>query len=252
LLLIDTNLSRDRLRAGDSLGRRVLVETTQPKNPLDFEASLVEARQRLTRLERWEWWRWVTVIIVSLALTAGLFALSYPGLRTNVAELETMLRALLGMVLLFDVFAFYQQFKITRMRRELSNQIGMLSTLEALRPPSLQEQVQRQNRRRFARYFLDKRIQIMLGEGRSAKIIYGRTRDISEGGVGVVLPDSIDPETQVEIELPVDFQPTPMRLRAVVCFRRGFSHGMEWSSPDPADMASIRRICSSCKPVSVP
>jgi hypothetical protein len=226
------------------------VDTIKVETPLDFEAGLAETRSKLARLERWEWWRWGTVFVISLALTAGLFSLSYPGIRPesiNLSELENTLKGLLAMVLLFDVFAFYQQFKISRMRRELSNQLGMLCTLEALRPPSPQEEVQRQNRRRYPRYYLDKRVQIVIGYGRTGKIIFGRTRDISEGGLAAVLPEPLEPETRVIVELAKDSQTPSIRLKAVVCYRRGFSHGFEFTSPVPADVAAIRHICSFCK-----
>lgn len=204
----------------------------------------------MASLERWEWWRWSTVLIISLALTAGLFSLAYPAMRPDVVsinQLDLTLQALLGMVLLFDAFAFYQQFKITRMRRELASQIGMLSTLEALRPRNAVEEVQRQNRRKLPRFLFDKRVIVALEDG-SRKLIYGRTRDISEGGLGAVLAEPLPPETKVVLEIPVDFQSDkPLKLHAVVCYRRGFSHGFEYQSPDPADVAIIRRICSTCQ-----
>lgn len=226
------------------------MNTTKVETPPDFESGLVEIRSRLTRLERWEWWRWGTVSIISLALTAGLFSLAYPGVRPDsfdAEQLKTTLKGLLAMVILFDGFALYQQFKISSLRRELSNQIGMLCTLEALRPPTPVEVVQQKNRRRCARYYLDKRLQIIVNDGRTSKIIYGRTRDISEGGIGVVISDSLAPESRVAVELPVDFQTSPLRMNAVVCYRRGFSHGFEWIALEPADLAAIRRICSGCK-----
>src|SRR4051812_1070422 len=150
---------------------------------MNFEASLAETNVKLKRIERWEWWRWTTVMIISLALTAGLFSLSYPNARPDIMtlnQLDTALRGLLALVLLFDVFALYQQFKITKMRRELASQIGMLSTLEVLRPPNVVEEVHRSNRRRVPRFYIDKRLTVTELGGKSNRVVYGRTRDISE------------------------------------------------------------------------
>src|ERR1700739_545105 len=92
------------------------------KQEQSFEAGLSETQTRMRRLERSEWWRWIAVLFMSVALTVGMIALAYPHMRPMVVsetQLETILQGLLGLVLLFDVFAFYQQFRISRMRREL-------------------------------------------------------------------------------------------------------------------------------------
>src|ERR1700754_4037074 len=122
-----------------------------------FESRLADTLARLERLERWEWWRWTTVLIISLALTFALFSLSNRNLRPDDASanlLDQALWGLLGLVLLFDIYAFYQQLRISKLRRQLANEIGMLSTLEALRPPNAVEEVQRSNRRRAPRFYL--------------------------------------------------------------------------------------------------
>jgi hypothetical protein len=218
---------------------------TLQENSLSFDKALTETVQKLARIERWEWWRWGTVLIISLALTVGLFSLSFPEVRPDFFT-DIALRGLLGLVLLFDFFALYQQFKISKLRRDLASQIGMLSTLEALRPSTTVEEVQRENRRRVPRYSLDKRLKVTFGEGRNQRYVYGRTRDISEGGIGVVLTDAIEPGTHSLLEFPVDFQDMPVQMLAIVCYRRGFSHGLEWITPEPKDVALVRRICSTC------
>jgi hypothetical protein len=150
-------------------------------NSGSFEASLNETQLRLRRLERSEWWRWIAVLVISIALTIGMITMAYPHVRpvlVSETQLETILQGLLGLVLLFDVFAFYQQFRISRMRRELAAQIGMLSTLEVLRPPSPTEEIQRQNRRKSPRFLLDARLKITLRSNPKIQV-FGRTRDIS-------------------------------------------------------------------------
>lgn len=212
---------------------------------MSFDKALTQTLESLARLERWEWWRWGTVLVISLALTAGLLSLSIADVRPDFFT-YTALRGLLGLVLLFNFFALYQQFKISKLRRELASQIGMLSTLEALRPSTTVEEVQRENRRRVPRFSIDKRLKATCGEGRNQRYVYGRTRDIGEGGIGVVLTDAIEPGTHALLEFPVDFQDMPIQMMAIVCYRRGFSHGLEWLTPEPKDVAMIRRICSTC------
>jgi hypothetical protein len=217
---------------------------------MSFDGHLSETMERLQRLERWEWWRWGTVCLISMALMIGLFSESYPVFRQDILslnQLQRLLWGLLGMVLLFDIFAFYQQMKISRLRRELASQIGMLSTLEALRPPNTVEEIQKHNRRKCTRFLLDQRLKVVLPGN---KAVHGRTRDISEGGLGAVIADPLDPGTRVELEFPVGIQDLPLRLSAVVCFRRGFHHGFEFLVPSSNDLAVIRKVCSQANLVS--
>lgn len=216
-----------------------------------FDASLAETQAKLARLERSEWWRWTLVLIMSVALSIGLIAMAYPHtLPAIISEtaIETILKALLALVLLFDVFAFYQQSKISKMRRELASQIGMLSTLEVLRPPNPIEEIQRHNRRKAPRFLLDARLKVTM-RANPRRQVFGRTRDISETGLGAVIADPLDSGERVELEFPVDFADRPLVLHAVVCYRRGFHHGFELLAPEAEQSAVIRQICRLGKPV---
>ena len=213
---------------------------------MSVDARLADTVNQLQRLERWEWWRWGTVFVISLALTGGLFSLRYPNLRPDIVsvnQLDQALWGLLGLVLLFDVFALYQQWKISRMRRDLSNQIAMLATLEVLRPANPAQEVEKRNRRRNQRFYLDQRLKVVITDAQG-KSVFGRTRDISEGGIGGVIADPLEPGTRVELEFPVPVQDLPLKMTAIVCFRRGFHHGFEFLVRDTNDIAVIKRICA--------
>jgi len=217
----------------------------------NFEAGLAETQARLAQLERWEWWRWTTVLIISVALSFGVIAMAYPHVRPAVisdTELGTILQGLLGLVLLFDIFAFYQQFQISRMRRELASQIGMLSTLEVLRPPNPVEEIQRHNRRKSPRFLLDARLKVTM-KSNQKKQVFGRTRDISETGLGAVIADPLEAGERVILEVPIVGQDHPLVVHAVVCYRRGFHHGFELLAPEEDQSAVIRQVCRTSKPV---
>jgi PilZ domain len=210
------------------------------------DSKLSETTARLQRLERWEWWRWTTVLLISVALTVGMFSLKYPNLWPEVlssTQLDQILWSLLGMVLLFNVFAMYQQFRISRMRKDLSGQIAMLSTLEVLNPADHLKPTDVLNRRRAPRFLFDQRLKIVIMDAHQ-RAVYGRTRDISEGGLGAVIADPLEPGTRVDLEFPVPVQDLPLRMTAIVCFRRGFHHGFEFLVRDAADVSVIQKICS--------
>lgn len=213
---------------------------------MTFDARLSETIAQLRRLERWEWWRWGTVSVISLALMLGLFSLKYPNLRPDVfsaTQLDQALWGLLALVLLFDCFALYQQFVIGQLRRDLSGQIATLSTLEVLRPPSTVDDAKSSNRRKSPRFFLDQRLKVTFVDS-NRKPVYGRTRDISEGGLGGVIADPLESGTRVELEFPVPVQDLPLRMTAIVCFRRGFHHGFEFLVRDANDITVIKKICA--------
>ena len=77
------------------------------------------------KTERHEWWLWSAAVAVTLLLTAGLASFLLPGLRgnendeSNFVALPQVVRGLLGLVLIFDIYTLYQQLKINRIRRKL-------------------------------------------------------------------------------------------------------------------------------------
>lgn len=76
-------------------------------------------------MERYEWWLWSAAVAVTLLLTVGLGSFLLPGLEGNggaestPVELPQIVRGLLGLVLIFDIYTLYQQVKINRIRHKL-------------------------------------------------------------------------------------------------------------------------------------
>jgi two-component system cell cycle sensor histidine kinase/response regulator CckA len=78
-------------------------------------------RAELGRAERRQWWLSFSGVLVTLILTLGILSLSFSVyvLQRNFLEalnFQNALRALVGMVLLFVVYAIYQQLQIHRFR----------------------------------------------------------------------------------------------------------------------------------------
>jgi two-component system cell cycle sensor histidine kinase/response regulator CckA len=77
------------------------------------------------KMERHEWLLWSTAVAVTLLLTAGLASFLLPGLAGSKSDESTFLfmpqivRGLLGLVLIFDIYTLYQQLKINTIRRKL-------------------------------------------------------------------------------------------------------------------------------------
>ncbi|MGH9496422.1 MAG: hypothetical protein ACRD3B_15585, partial [Candidatus Sulfotelmatobacter sp.] len=82
------------------------------------------AESLLRKVERREWLLWSFAVLVTLLLTAGLVSFIFPMLHEQNAEFDTLhlnlaVRGLVGLVLLFDIYAIYQQLQIFRIRHEL-------------------------------------------------------------------------------------------------------------------------------------
>jgi two-component system cell cycle sensor histidine kinase/response regulator CckA len=83
------------------------------------------------RMDRREWWLWSAAVAVTLLLAFGLASFLLPGLNllpglgegdndeTTFLMLPQVVRGLLGLVLIFDIYTLYQQLQIHRMRRKL-------------------------------------------------------------------------------------------------------------------------------------
>jgi PAS domain S-box-containing protein len=83
-----------------------------------------EVLAHLKTVESRQWWLWASAIVVTLLLTAGLLSFTFPFLFEKadalyVTNLRYSLRGLVGLVMLFDIYAFYQQLQIHRVRKQL-------------------------------------------------------------------------------------------------------------------------------------
>ena len=79
---------------------------------------------RIRQVEGREWWLWGSAVVVTLVLTFGILALTFPGfhLPTEGAyslNLKEWVRGLAALVLIFDIYTVYQQRELQRIRRQL-------------------------------------------------------------------------------------------------------------------------------------
>src|SRR6266496_3248176 len=90
--------------------------------PDDFNGHISIGMQRI---QRREWWLWSSAVLITLVLTLGLVSFAIPLLqhaKTEAVTSETttpIVRGMVGLVLLFDLYVVYQQLQIYRIRRQL-------------------------------------------------------------------------------------------------------------------------------------
>jgi hypothetical protein len=182
-------------------------------------------------------------------LTLGVLALSQglgkEAFAANELDLHLAVPGLLALVLLFDFFVLYQQLRISRLRRQLAGQIGMLAALEVLKPADSTEQAGQRERRRGYRAPLDQRLTVnAVIQGKPA-VLYGRVIDISELGLGAVISGSLERGDQVMLEVNLGAGADVLCLNAVIRYARGFRHGFEFLGLAAAERKRLERVCAA-------
>jgi diguanylate cyclase (GGDEF)-like protein len=91
----------------------------------------------LRNVGRRQWWLWSTAVMVTILLTLGIASFAFPGLLDGTQDvvysfgLGQAVRGLVALVLLFNVYAIYQQLQIRRVQEALSGQVDALDKIEA-------------------------------------------------------------------------------------------------------------------------
>src|SRR5207245_8151602 len=88
-------------------------------------------------MDRGQWWLWSYAIIITLLLLMAVASFAFPALLSEVGSdysflLNQAVRGLVGLVLIFNVYVIYQQLQITRIRRQLTDQVFAVDKVEVL------------------------------------------------------------------------------------------------------------------------
>jgi hypothetical protein len=102
-------------------------------------------------------------------------------------------------------------------------------------------------RRRFPRYLTNLPMTAALPEG----VVEGYCNQISEGGVRAFLLGPVHIDRVVVLHFAVPGHVTDLQVKAVVRYRMGFQHGLEFLSLSEAERLAIRQLCSELPSVGV-
>ena len=98
-----------------------------------------EIQTTMRRMDRREWWLWSYAVMVTLLLLMALASFAFPALLSGSGAdsyysffLNQAVRGLVGLVLIFNVYVIYQQLQITRIRRQLTDQVCAVDKVEEL------------------------------------------------------------------------------------------------------------------------
>lgn len=89
--------------------------------------------------------------------------------------------------------------------------------------------------RAFPRYLMDQRLIL-----RAGIVFHGRTKDISEGGLGATVAGELQTDDPVELEFYLPGKLSPMKIQAEVRYRQGFQYGFRFLDVTPEQRLAIR------------
>ncbi len=102
------------------IGLRLHPTTNCENYPGDAQPKALRVNFR--QIERREWWLWAAAAIITLLLTIGLASFLLPNLHEDSGSpilLPQVIRGLVGLVFLFDLYTIYQHLLIHRIRHQL-------------------------------------------------------------------------------------------------------------------------------------
>lgn len=102
----------------------------------EVPVEVANLKKSLRQLDRRDWGLWVTAIIILLLLCFAVFSLTVPAAGVEDSwlwhdQVTIGVQGLLGLVLLFCIFAIYQQFLIKGLRAKLEDQLAVVTELHS-------------------------------------------------------------------------------------------------------------------------
>jgi len=94
--------------------------------------------------------------------------------------------------------------------------------------------------REYLRYVIDLRLVV-----RTSQKLYGRTKDLGDGGLGATVAGDIPIGELVELEFQLPGTDDPMAMYAEVRYRQGFQYGFRFVNPTDRQKEIIRRATRS-------
>lgn len=95
------------------------------------------------------------------------------------------------------------------------------------------------------RYLMDQRLII-----RGGRLLHGRTKDISENGMGATVAGELNIGEVVELDFYLTGSLTPVKLKAAVKYRQGFQYGFHFIGITELEKSGIREAARNLQPVS--
>ena len=97
--------------------------------------------------------------------------------------------------------------------------------------------------RRYPRYSLDVRVSIKVFRPGNPIVLWGRSIEMGQDGIGVTLTGQLEVGEVATLEVRLPASSNPLKLRALVRYRDGLRHGFEFLARDATQQELILRTC---------
>ena len=95
--------------------------------------------------------------------------------------------------------------------------------------------------RRWTRHKLDVPIRVIVHSEEKSRVITGRGKEISEGGMAVFAGVELRPEDKIEVEFTPPYG-GPIRVQGIIRNRNGYSYGVEFFAISEEQAAEKERL----------
>jgi len=97
--------------------------------------------------------------------------------------------------------------------------------------------------RRFPRFAIDARMQVRMFQAGEFRNCWGRSTELGEDGIGATLTGELETGEIVSLDIPLPLGPYPLRVRAIVRYRKGLRYGFEFLTLNDTQRGMISRVC---------
>jgi hypothetical protein len=101
--------------------------------------------------------------------------------------------------------------------------------------------------RRWPRYKIDVPVRLIAQRPTKVVIAQGRGRELGRGGMAVFAGIEISTDEQVAVEFTPPYSGQPIRVRAFVRNRSGYTYGIEFIADNDADYQNVGQLESILK-----
>jgi diguanylate cyclase (GGDEF)-like protein len=109
------------------------LTTPSSGQPGAVRAGLIQ--NSIRQIQRRQWQLWSSAVLITLVLALGIASFAFPGIlaegqMSSWIYFDQAVRALVGLVLIFNVYTVYQQLQVHRIQRQLRDQVDALGKME--------------------------------------------------------------------------------------------------------------------------
>jgi hypothetical protein len=97
--------------------------------------------------------------------------------------------------------------------------------------------------RRFPRFAVDARIQVRMFQAGEFRNCWGRSTELGQDGIGATLTGELEAGEIVSLDIPLPLGPYPLKVRAIVRYRKGLRYGFEFLTLNESQRGMISRVC---------